>query len=700
MAQYTILANRAATVHEIDPGTNFPGAKELDPRYTVNLSNTGQYIYKDNAFIGFPYPAEIAKKRVSALFFRHHVESIEVWTTAVGTFSYFGAAFTPGCIEGEWVEAEVSYENQPRFSTLAGRVAGGYGVQQTELPTNSIEKLFKYGLAIATSGSYRLAPNKTTASGYHLVKITGYDSFNPQETAPALVVTAEDIVPTIEQPSPAAGYVDERRTTRFSWIFTGEGPSLVPVAQKSGRFQWRAKGSETYAELPVGTNQYVDVPAGSFPSQAAVEWRLQVVSDDNIASNWTHWFEVTTIDSAAAAVAIRPSGQYLDRSLPIDFVWRHASPSGTAQTRAELEVRYGNGEWQPLAALDGAEQTYTLPGSALASGNMAWRVRTYNSQGEAGEWSRPLENIVIAPPPAPIINAIDPARSRPLVSWQGPEQSTYRVQVLRGEMIHDTGTRLGPEREYQLPDYLDNGPYTVRVCVGNEYGYWSEWAEYILEIDAYKPPAPSAMASPVRYGVHVMIADRSTEIERVLLYRRQAGETVLIAVLDAGQDNHIDYLAAGEADYIVRGIDADDNFADCPPLRAAPDIPHFALALASRPGDIFELRYRLGSPLQRARSMDAMGSTAQFEGRNYPVMEYGAGRQQSFTVNATLKRHEELLRLEAMVVAKETFVLRSPRGERAFCAIGSINCPDDAGRYFDVEIPCTVIDASEVEGFA
>src|SRR5690606_13316941 len=79
---------------------------------------------------------------------------------------------------------------------------------------------------------------------------------------------------------------------------------------------------------------------------------------------------------------------------------------------------------------------------------------------------------------------------RPVIMWQTQEQQIYEIEIT-GDTNYRTKTI--PEaltREFKVPIYLDNGEYTARVRITNEYGLKSPWAEKSFTISVLKPDKP------------------------------------------------------------------------------------------------------------------------------------------------------------------------------------------------------------------
>lgn len=452
--EITAYADQSAYVAEDSPGTNYSTGT------TLSMSRTsGQIKY---AYVHYNIPQNARKKKISIIRFNFYL-----YGTVLCQF-----------LDQNFNEKTVTYSNRPYDgnnlsdyndfrvdgSTTTQWRSSDYedptGIHQTKRIT-----LIEYGLAMsARSGQTSIDSSRSSRKPY----ITMY---------------CDDVIPVPENLYPQAGYVDRTKTNIFGWTFAYDKTGVIDtLMQKSAAYKWRVKGSTTEHTVQVmGAANTVNVPANTFPAGSVIEWCVQVTSNDDIASAWSDWCEVTTVDAMPdKPTLLSPDGSYLENSQDIPLTWQHNVSTGSVQSGFDIQYSTNAGAaWTLLADHEISERsTYTVPAKTLPTGTILWRVRTYNSDGTAGEWADPATIILVGPPDKPSITTIEQGKARPMIRWISADQEGAQVVVFRNEaVIYDSGVIFGTAKEFRVPVYLENGTYQIRVRVQNQFEQWSSYAE-------------------------------------------------------------------------------------------------------------------------------------------------------------------------------------------------------------------------------
>ena len=154
---------------------------------------------------------------------------------------------------------------------------------------------------------------------------------------------------------------------------------------------------------------------------------------------------------------------------PIGFRWIVSNDSGSTHTRSDLQYSEDGGTtWLDLATITGSDTTYTAAAYAFAVGSIQWRVRAYNRDGVAGEWSEAVSflNIMAPQPPTVTVDTVPFA----VIRWQGSNQQAYRITI--DGVVY--GPFYGTEKAYALKNYLADGSHTVSVEIQGDYSLWSD----------------------------------------------------------------------------------------------------------------------------------------------------------------------------------------------------------------------------------
>lgn len=352
---------------------------------------------------------------------------------------------------------------------------------------------------------------------------------------------------TINEVSPSSGSVVKTEANIFSWDVHDGGLCLAALEQASAVFRWRTSESGTVHTINVsGNTQSVTVPANTFAGTTSIQWQVAVTANSGVTTT-SGWVTLSTADATPTAAPLSPVDTVIDGSKDVLFQWQHSISTGTAQSKADLQKSTDGQTWTTLATITGAEKQWTCPAGTLTSSIKYWRVRTYNADGVAGEWSDAAQIVVIAAPTAPSIQ-IKSTGPRPSISWQTSEQEAYQVE-LDGKL--SGGTHYGTDKTWTSPAYLADGSHTVRVRVQNQYGMWSNWGAAALPVT--NTPGASITLSVQASSVAGLSWQTSGSYDFYLVYRNGK------PIAKLTQTQYTDELSSGSVTYQVRGCYADSS---------------------------------------------------------------------------------------------------------------------------------------------
>lgn len=391
--------------------------------------------------------------------------------------------------------------------------------------------------------------------------------------------TATVIAPQIFGASPAAGgYVPKYQDCTFRWSIQQTQPdgTTVGLTQASAVFRWRNTGSTTVQTATVGAQTQITMPSGTFTADS-IDWQVAATTDAGTVVT-SEWYTCSTVEALSAARAIYPKNTTIDGSLPVTFRWDHVIATGTAQTAFDLQTSTDNASWTPLAGIATAETSYTVAAGLLPGGDLYWRVRTYNTDDAAGEWSDPAYGIVILAPAAPVVTVAE-AAPRFAVRWTQSGQEAYEI-LLDGEVV---ARNFGGNSTYRHAEFLSDGVYLVGVRIQNKYGLWSEVGTAALTVQNTATQTVALQAAVDGEAVQLDWS-LSPPYTRAMVYRNG----VLIADRD-GLTSLIDHFAPGSATYQVRSAvpdgaaGYDGMYAQSDPVAIAREIPCLMITAAVHP---------------------------------------------------------------------------------------------------------------------
>ena len=351
----------------------------------------------------------------------------------------------------------------------------------------------------------------------------------------------------INEVSPSLGSIVKAEANIFTWDVTDEGLCLAALEQASAVFRWRSGASGTIHTINVsGNTQSITVPANTFAGTTSIQWQIAVTANSGVVTT-SDWVTLSTADATPTAAPLSPVDTVIDGSKDVLFQWQHSISTGTAQSKADLQKSTDGSTWQTLATVNGSARQWTCPAGTLTSSIKYWRVRTYNADGVAGEWSDAAQIVVIAAPTAPSIQ-IKSTGPRPSISWQTSEQEAYQVE-LDGKL--SGGTHYGTDKTWKSPAYLADGSHTVRVRVQNQYGMWSNWGAAALPVT--NTPGAAITLTVQASSVADLNWQTSGSYDFYLVYRNGK------PIAKLTQTQYTDELSSGSVIYQVRGCYADSS---------------------------------------------------------------------------------------------------------------------------------------------
>lgn len=481
--------------------------------------------------------------------------------------------------------------------------------------------------------------------------------------APYLTVTVDEsdtIGLTLRETSPTSGTIIKTQDNTFTWRVAEDSDNQCApkLEQASAVFRWRSGTSGTIHTISVfGNTQSVTVPANTFAGTTSIQWQVAVTANSGVVTT-SNWVTLSTADATPTAAPLSPVDTVIDGSKDVLFRWQHSISTGTAQSKADLQKSTDGQTWTTLATITGAEKQWTCPAGTLTSSIKYWRVRTYNADGVAGEWSDAAQIVVIAAPTAPSIQ-IKSTGPRPSISWQTSEQEAYQVEL---DGTRSGGTHYGTEKTWTSPAYLADGSHTVRVRVQNQYGMWSDWGAAALPVT--NTPGASVMLTVQASSVADLSWQTSGSYDFYLVYRNGK------PIAKLTQTQYTDELSSGSMTYQVRGCYADSSnygLSSAVTVDVRADV-HMVSNLDT--GLTLRLPYSDSQHRQTTRTLSRQVELLQLSGAYYPVaVEVDSGTD-SLSITAALLDESEVAQL--MDLVGKLVCAKTPQGDMVIGYITSL----------------------------
>ena len=434
-------------------------------------------------------------------------------------------------------------------------------------------------------------------------------TFTPASSSLTLRLPDSDVKPEITG-QPSKGFHSLRKPTDFSWtVYIPDCAARDEISVSGTKFRWRVKGASSYTEIDVGTNNSITISPNTFPL-GQIEWQVYVQLNIG-TSNSSSWYTITTEEALSTAAIIAPINTMVDGSAPLEFSWQHIISTSSEPTGADIEINT-SGEWQMLTHIGGSQTSYTAPQYSFESGDLAWRVRTYNTDGAPGEFSEPANVVVIAAPLSPAVYAT--MTGRPLISWQSSDQQAYKVEIDGDEHVG-----FGLDKSYRWPHFLAPGIYTVKVYIQNAFGLWSEPGITEISVQAASGE-PIVLSAATTAGLDVSLSWSSGYDSFVVLRN-----DIPIAVVS--DNSYTDHYSTGSTSYKVYGLPSDDgNYVSSNEVTVFVSTDSTYIRSTDN-GEWLALPYSDQQLDSATANLSATGSMRHFLGAEYPIAEVSSYRE-------------------------------------------------------------------------
>ena len=553
MPTFTVQASGSTAVAKNHPNTNYSDLTQYKFFVEPFTGDAGNIKRGDNVYINFPVPGDTYKfKRVTKVTLAFYAQpTAESDATYKGIWTYVNA------LASQFDADAMTYATRPEiyqtFTGVSEQANGNWTALNEIIQLNAVFDLKNYkskkeelqqgirnGFVVALRGG----ESGTSEAIIFGAKSTRKPSLVCEYSDDTVGITADGFAPT------AGAFVNRFEKNMFTWRCDDDTADsqvcFAEIKQTSAVFEWREKNASASKTISVsGATTACTVPANTFPS-GTIEWRVKVTANSGTTTT-SAWQEITTTDVTPTAKPVSPSGIVIDATIANRFSWQHIISTGTPQSKADLQWSADGTTWNTLATVAGENQYYDVPANKFTSGTKYWRVRTYNTDGIAGEWSDAAQIVVIAAPTAPSIQ-IKSTGPRPSISWQASEQEAYQVE-LDGKL--SVGTHYGTDKTWTSPAYLADGSHTVRVRVQNQYGMWSDWGAAALPVT--NTPGASITLSVQASSVADLNWQTSGSYDFYLVYRNDK------PIAKLTQTQYTDELSSGNVIYQVRGCYADSS---------------------------------------------------------------------------------------------------------------------------------------------
>lgn len=347
----------------------------------------------------------------------------------------------------------------------------------------------------------------------------------------------------------SGGYVNPFNSKTFSFGVNHIDGIDEQYTISSGTLYYKQTEADSWSSMAL-TNGSATIPANTFTTGNTYQFYGRLTLDDGtVISTQTYAFD--TVDGTPSCRPIAPNNAVIYGST--DFTWSYSNSKSTPQYAYDIQVSHDDGDtWETIYDHVVTTERTAPEYSGFTAGEWLWRVRTYNNDDVASEWSDTAMFISNVTPSAPTITNIDTS-DRVLIQWSSYSQAAFEVIIENmetGAAVFDSGEVYSSDTEYFVNDYLPNGNYLAKVKIINVYGKESPYGTQEFVIDSQiTPPEVAAFYLPAENGVKISIDNDGTFTK---YYLKRNG--VLIASFT--EDTYVDHFASGNVNYTLIAIDA------------------------------------------------------------------------------------------------------------------------------------------------
>lgn len=678
MATFTVPASGSTAVAKNYPNTNFSDLTQYKLFVEPFTNNSGTFGGWDNILLKFGEPAAAYKyKRITK------VKLVLYAMPTKGILGSWGAAYISAYALGLKEPLDVStatYATQPQ-QLKDGSTSGSASwnelnkvVQaQVTFTMSQYNAAEKNGLEHGLRNGFLFA--FITGGEGHASEAIFYGAKSSYKPFLECEYSNDNVGIKAENFAPSSGaFVNRTQKNTFTWDTTDDTDltqtCFAEIKQTSAVFEWRVKNASTSKTISVsGATTACTVPANTFPS-GTIEWRVKVTANSGTATT-SAWQEITTTDVTPSCKPVSPSGIVIDATIANRFSWQHIISTGTPQSKADLQWSADGTTWNTLATVTGENQYYDVPANKFTSGTKYWRVRTYNTDNTASEWSDKAEFIAINAPSAPSI-VIQSTGPRPRITWQTSEQEAYQLTL---SSSYASGTVYGTEKAWRSPVYLADGSYTVRVRVQNKYGMWSEWSAAALPVSHTEGEAITLSVDAAHEAALTWQTAGSYDFYLIERDGVAIGRTV--------QKQYVDHTSIGSVTYRVRGCyDEIDNYG-VSNSDTVEVLPETNMICDLETGVWLEMRLSETQMRTNRASFSAGVSTVHLAGLAYPVEERSEQRDRAISVACAWPHAQRAAALTLEALVGRLVCLKDRYGNMAIGSLPSLesNCDEFMRRY-------------------
>jgi len=416
------------------------------------------------------------------------------------------------------------------------------------------------------------------------------------------------------------------------------------------------------------------------PSTSTAKVRVRAYDGQNYGA-WDESNGVFTIQHNVAPTMptnLSPTGVIVDRTKTQRLTWKHNDDD--AQSKAVIEWRLqGTTTWN-IATSIGAEQGYYIDANTFPTGQIEWRVRTYDQQSLVSPYSSNAVFSSAEPTTAPtFMLPTSPVNiSRPVIKWSGVEQASYQVLIedALGTTVWNTGEIISGNKAITTGiDLLNGGIYKIKLRIKDSSGLFSTFVDKTVEISYTPPPKPNVSIFNNRDSVSFVIENPGPTGTQPNLLENEIYKLVndnWMRIATSIISTYTDYALASQevAQYRIRAIGENGTYSESDVISvSAPKLIGVYLHDVQDP-ELTLHHYKFDGGDGRQDDRQREHAFRQYAGRARPSIEYGPFSNYQRSVIIKLLRDEiGRKRLIQFLDDGATLLYRDGRGRKFYTTL-------------------------------
>ena len=492
-------------------------------------------------------------------------------------------------------------------------------------------------------------PKNTLEKGAYLLKV--YVAYaNRFVNNQSKNVNLKDILPTIDNLSLSGSNIDYNLI--LSWSSTNQSKAEIEIHKGGSKQNTINVNKETSYTI---MNNTLETGAYTF--------KVRVAYTSATGDRWSDFKSInaTLVESLPSIGALQPDGIIVDKNSDIKCWW-------TSNNQTKYTLTCGDYSYSGTV-----EKEHFIPAGTLKVGNhsLTLQVIYVTSQQIQKTESKTTKFIVTGKPTTPTITSNDSfAYNRPVITWDSHEQLGFKCDIYdsANKLVWSSDWQNGLITRIKCMKYLENGTYTAKVAIMNEFGIKSDYASKQFTINVTGGSDILLEVTDVEFGKRLEW-NNENDLYRAFYIMRN-GEVIAKTT----SLYYYDYTCKhGENIYIVRGVTGNDTYKDSNEIITQLILKHSTLATIGNASDCIDVELQRND-YQNDISHSINGSVIYLNGREHPIVIIGEHITEEYSINFVNYYYDKFI---SMCDRKEVFVYRDRSGRVIFLSITSLSLKED-----------------------